>query len=322
MRRNPELLIVNPYSPDEDGKGKEKTMAKRRKSRKGRKMSRRRRKNPIGGFDVKKTAFTILGADPATGELDYHNVKRAVMAAAGGGLALGVATAALGKHVETGTNMGKAVVALAAGVGGGVVLHGIAEAADSDMLKELAVAGAFGAMVLGGWQLLQPFIEPIGENLNMKLGLAGWLGEEGISTYTSDTFAGWSPYGAFVEEKVLPGLGQVVESWSDQDQAELEAGLGSTAYEPLGDIYNSQRLGSFESEGGLAGFVPENPDPYLHLSVRDLARAKDAKRKGTPLPAPAAAPQAQGAGFAGYELAGDNAPFGVDLFQEGAGIIG
>lgn len=289
MRRNPELLIVNPYSPDEDGNGKEKTMAKR-KSRK-RKMSRRRRKNPVGGFDIKKTAFTILGADPATGELDYHNVKRAVMAAAGGGLALGVATAALGKHVETGTNMGKAIVALAAGVGGGVALHGIAEATDSDMLKELAVAGAFGAMVLGGWQLVQPFVEPAAETFSQKIGLAGWLGEEGISTYTSDV-AGWSPYGAFVEETV-PGLGQTVTAWTEADTDALmaeQAGLGS--YEPLGDIYNSQRLGSFEGEG-LGKFVVEPTDALMYQQDKDTAAAQIAKKKA--------------GGFAGYELAGEGA---------------
>jgi len=293
MRRNPELLIVNPYSLDDDeGKGKETNMAKRKGRKKGRRMSKRRRRNP----DIKKTINEILGTDPASGALDYHNVKRAVMAAAGGGLALGVATAALGKHVEVGTNMGKALVALAAGVGGGVALHAVAEATGMEALKELAVAGAFGAMVLGGWQLLQPFVEPVSEGINKKLGLAGWLGEDGMSTYTSD-IAGWSPYGSYSEETV-PGLdgGFGLSSLTESDVDALiaeKSGLGSTAYEPLGDIYNGQRLGAFEMESGFGAFVPEQADALLHQQDKDKAAAMIAKRKA--------------GGFGGYEFAGEGA---------------
>ena len=306
MRRNPELLIVNPYSLDEEGEGKETNMAKRksRKRKKGRRMARRRR-NP----DIKATVNQILGTDAATGALDYHKVKQAVMAAAGGGLALCVATAALGKHVEVGTNMGKALVSLAAGVGGGVVLHAIAEAVGQPMLQDLAVHGAFGAMVLGGWQLLQPFVEPACEKINQSLGLSGWLGEDGMSTYTSD-IAGWSPYGAHVEE-TIPGLdGFGISSLTESDVDALiaeKSGLGSTAYEPLGDIYGGQRLGAFEMESGFGAHVPEQADALLHQQDKDKAAALIAKRKAGGL-----------GGFAGYEFAGE----GAAVIASGEGVWG
>jgi hypothetical protein len=299
-RRNPELLIVNPYSLDE-GEGKETTMAKRKKNRKRKNPISRRRRNPEeGGFDLKKTVSQILGTDVTSGDFDYSNVKCAGLVAAGGGFVLCVATAVLGKHVEVGTNTGKAIVALAAGVGGGVALHAIAETTQVDALKELAVAGAFGAMVLGGWQLMQPWVEPVCAGINQKLGLAGWLGDAGMSTYTSD-WQGYSPYGSVELDPILAsGFGNTTAVTDDEVRQIMAegSGLGSTAYEPLGDIYNSQRLGSFEAESGFGGFIPEVARPDRDQQPRDVVRGKAA--------------QMQGGGFGGYEFSGG----------DGASIIG
>jgi hypothetical protein len=56
----------------------------------------------------------------------------------------------------------------------------------------------------------------------------------------------------------MSGLGQPVVAATDLLNPEDNPFL--SGYEPLGDIYNTQRLGSFESERGLAGFVPETPN--------------------------------------------------------------
>ena len=46
---------------------------------------------------------------------------------------------------------------------------------------------------------------------------------------------------------------------SDLADPEENPFLGS--YDPLGDIYNNQRVGSFEAEPGFGGFVPESANP-------------------------------------------------------------
>lgn len=256
-RRNPELLIVNPYSMDEDKEKKRAKMAKRKaKKRKSRSKGRRRRKNPL----------SKRRRNPGLGEIkeeflgpDLENVKTAALMAVGGGLALAVGTAAFGSRLGTG-NVGKGLVAVLSGVVGGVVAKKVGEAlpgAVGDFLSAAAVPGAMGAMVLGMWSIAQPVVEPWADTLNAKLGFAGlgsWSKEfEGLGQAYYDEFT----------TGVAPGMdgyfGQPVVAAADLTDPEENPFL--SGYEPLGDIYNSQRLGSFEAESGLGGFVPETANP-------------------------------------------------------------
>ena len=113
-------------------------------------------------------------------------------------------------------------------------------------------------MVLGAWALAQPIVEPWADKLNAKLGFAGFGSFhrefEGYGSYYDEFTPTVSPGN-------LKGYGQVTTaSIEDVDNpfANLE---GMSGYEPLGDIYNSQRLGSFEAEPGFHGFVPETANP-------------------------------------------------------------
>jgi hypothetical protein len=256
-RRNPELLIVNPYSMDEGKEKKRAKMAKRKaKKRKSRSKGRRRRKNPLSkrrrnpGFAEIKDEF--LGHD-------LGNVKTAALMAVGGGLALAVGTAAFGSRLGTG-NVGKGAVAILSGVAGGVIAKMAGNAlpgAVGDFLSAAAVPGAMGAMVLGIWSVAQPVVEPWADTLNAKLGFAGlgsWSKEfDGLGQAYYDEFTAG----------VSPGMdgyfGQPVVAATDLMDPEDNPFL--SGYEPLGDIYNSQRLGSFEAERGLGGFVPETANP-------------------------------------------------------------
>jgi hypothetical protein len=211
-------------------------------------LSKRRRKNP-GLGDIKDE---FLGHD-------LENVKTAALMAVGGGLALAVGTAAFGSRLGTG-NVGKGAVAILSGVIGGVVAKKIGEAlpgAVGGFLSSAAVPGAMGAMVLGLWSIAQPVVEPWADTLNAKLGFAGlgsWSKEfDGLGQAYYDEFTAG----------VSPGMdgyfGQPVVAATDLMDPEDNPFL--SGYEPLGDIYNSQRLGSFEAERGLGGFVPETANP-------------------------------------------------------------
>jgi hypothetical protein len=112
-------------------------------------------------------------------------------------------------------------------------------------------------MVLGLWSIAQPVVEPWADTLNAKLGFAGlgsWtkefdgLGQAYYDEFTTGVSPGMDGY-----------LGQPVIAASDLTDPEENPFL--SGYEPLGDIYNSQRLGSFEAEPGLGGFTPETPNP-------------------------------------------------------------
>lgn len=239
-RRNPELLIVNPYSLGEERE----SMAKKRRKRKSRSKRRRnplirwaRRKNP----NIKATALEILGPG-------YSNLKTVGVMTLGGGLALGIAQSILGSRVDTGTNLGKGAIALAAGLGGGILLKWIGELAGKPGIGSAAIPAAMGAMVLGAWTIAEPHVA----TLRGKLGFAGWTKE----------FEGYSPYGQSYYDEftkgVAPGMagfGQPVVPAADLVDPEDNPFL--SGYEPMGDIINSQRLGGFEAESGFGGFVPE-----------------------------------------------------------------
>jgi hypothetical protein len=253
-RRNPELLIVNPYSLDEKEKRKKANMAKKRKkARRSRSRKRSRRKKYRRNPDFKMLAGQVLGEN-------YANVKTAALMAVGGGLALGIATAALSSRVDTASNLGKGVIALAAGLGGGIAAAWVGETLGAEsgigrFLTAAAIPGAMGAMVLGFWTIAQPHVEPIADKMSAKLGFAEWQPEY-------ESLEGYSPYGAFVDEfaqaKTMDGFGQpVVVDPTTQEIQFIEKEAGTSGYEPLGDIYNEQRLGSFEAEPGLGSFQPE-----------------------------------------------------------------
>jgi len=271
-RRNPELLIVNPYSLDEDKEKKRAKMAKRKakKRKKSRRKTKRRRKNPLSrrrrknpGLEDIKTEF--LGEN-------LENVKTAALMAVGGGLALAVGTAAFGSRLGAG-NVGKGLVAVLSGVVGGVVVKKLGEVTGSEFLSSAAVPGAMGAMVLGLWSIAQPLVEPWADKINAKLGFAAGLGSY-IKEFQDDGSSGlgvtyYDEYTAGVSPGMDGWLGQPVTAGNpDEDLCGTPAGKknpfcapGMGAYEPLGDIYNNQRLGSFEAEPGFGGFVPETANP-------------------------------------------------------------
>lgn len=267
-RRNPELLIVNPYSlEDHDEQKKKAKMAKRKRKSKKSRRRRSKRKNPLARRRRRKNPLDLDSIKARFLGPDLDNVKQAAMMAVGGGLALAVGTAAFGSRLGGGA-LGKGLVAILSGVVGGVVVSelGKAVAPDVQFIQQLAVAGAMGAMVLGAWAIAQPVVEPWADNINARLGFAGlgaWTKEfDGLGQAYYDEFT----------SGVAPGMdgyfGQPVIAATDLQSpadnpwiAAEDAAKGTMgAYEPLGDIYNSQRLGSFEAEG-LGGFVPETANP-------------------------------------------------------------
>lgn len=257
-RRNPELLIVNPYSLDEDKEKKRAKMAKRKAKKRKSRSKGRRRKNPL----------SKRRRNPGLGEIkdeflgpDLDNVKTAALMAVGGGLALAVGTAAFGSRLGSG-NIGKGAVAILSGVVGGVIAKKVGEmlpGALGGFLSAAAVPGAMGAMVLGMWSIAQPMVEPWADTLNAKLGFAGlgsWTKEfDGLGSYYDEFTTGVAPgmAGYFGQ----PVIAAVDDTCADGNNPFC----GVAGYEPLGDIYNSQRLGSFEAEPGFGGFVPETANP-------------------------------------------------------------
>jgi hypothetical protein len=258
-RRNPELLIVNPYSLNEEGEKQKKRakMAKRKKKSKAKKS--RRRKNPLARRRRRRNPDLGAVKDRFLGP-DLENLKTAAVMALGGGLALGVGTAAFGTRLGAG-NIGKGLVAVLSGVVGGLAIDFLGKTLGGDLggtLQSMAVPGAMGAMVLGAWTIAQPIVEPIADNLNAKLGFAG------LDAWTKEfEDRGLSGFGAVVEEfsgkpvahpgrgKGLDEWGNVIETQSWVSDPSKNPFQGYNGYEPLGDIYNDQRIGSFEAEPGF-----------------------------------------------------------------------
>jgi hypothetical protein len=142
-------------------------------------MAKKTRKNP----EIKPLVNKILGED-------YKNVKTAVIMAVGGGLALGIAQSILTSRVDTGTNLGKGLVAVFAGLGGGILASWVGETlgdnAVGNFLRAAAIPGAIGAMTLGFWTVAQPHVEPQADWVSQKLGFAGygdWMKEFDMGDY-------------------------------------------------------------------------------------------------------------------------------------------
>jgi hypothetical protein len=288
-------------------------MAKRkRKKRKSRKT--RRRRNPLSRRRRRRNPDLGAVKDRFLGP-DLENVKKAAIMALGGGLALGVGTAAFGTRLGAG-NVGKGLVAVLSGVVGGLAVDFLGKTIGGDlgqMLQDAAVPGATGAMVLGLWAVAQPVVEPIAGNINAKLGFAGWLGDfgQGASGGVLDMIGGKNRYvsdqpgfgQAYYDEFThgvapgMDGLGTVDMSLvpdalraavlNDEDDDEgVGFGIqGYNGYERLGDIYNGQRIGSFEAEPGFGSYQAA---PLNTINQQDaLAAAAAVARQG-------------GAGFGAY----------------------
>jgi len=248
-RKNPELLIVNPYSFGEE----------REEQKKRIKMSKRR--NP----------YALRRRNPSLAEIkreflgdNLENVKKSLIMAAAGGFSLVVGSALIGARFGE-SAPAKGLVAIVSGVAGGVTAKVLGEKLGSRFLQDAAVPGAMGAMVLGLWALIQQPVENAAATVlhgtSASTGTAGW----GSWTKEFDTPAlsglGQSYYDEFTRgvSPGMNGLGQPVVAAADVHNPEANPFLHG--YEPLGDIYNSQRIGSFEAEPGLGSFVAENANP-------------------------------------------------------------
>ena len=303
-RKNPELLIVNPYSLDE----KRDEQKQRAKMAKKSRRNPSRRRNP--DFEAIKNKF--LGPK-------LENVKTAAIMAAGGGFALAVGSAVAGAKfgdAATGSVLAKGVVAILSGVVGGVAADFLGQKTGITFLSDAAVPGAMGAMVLGIWSLVQAQVENAAAKTIHSTGLAEWkaefpgiagLGQSYYDEFTKTVSPGAAPatsgkgVAGWLGQPVvaLDGLGQPVVALdgygSDRDDNPFMNG-----YEPLGDIYGSQRLGSFEAESGYGGgygeFVSEKGNP------RDQQAADYMKAQA------GAYGQVKKSGMAGYEY-GDVNPF-------------
>jgi len=238
-RKNPELLIVNPYKLKK-GQKRRTNMAKRKrkKSRKRKNpLARRRRRNP----DVVASVKSVVNADMA---------KAVVAAVVGGGAALTVGSALAGEKLGE-SNAAKAAVAVAGGVLGAVVLDQLSDRvpALSGLSKALPIqltpitAVALGAVALGTWELARGPVEDAITKARGAVGLAEWDAEFGSWSDEWNRDNVLMPGGGaaqFAQGKPFSGLTAAIDPEDNE--------FGS--YEPLGDIYNNQRLGSFESEFG------------------------------------------------------------------------
>jgi hypothetical protein len=263
-RKNPELLIVNPYSLDE----KRDEQKQRAKMAKKNRRNPSRRRNP--DFDAIKNKF--LGPK-------LENVKTAAIMAAGGGFALAVGSAVAGAKfgdAATGSVMAKGLVAILSGVVGGVAADFLGQKTGITFLSDAAVPGAMGAMVLGIWSLVQAPVENAAATTIHSTGLAEWkaefdgLGQSYYDEFTKTVSPGAAP-AAPPAKGVAGWLGQAVTAPGESPFHGWNLGMNPVTapgtdnpfagYEPLGDIYGSQRLGSFEAESGYGEFVSETGNP-------------------------------------------------------------
>jgi len=250
-RRNPELLIVNPYSLDKEEKGNS-PMAKKNRRKNPTVLRSKRRRNP----DVQAAVSEVAG-------VKGQNILNAVVAAVAGGASLAVGSKLLGERVGQGS-VGQGVIAVASGLGGGAVALMLADMLGpgtlGNFLKQAAVPGAIGAMTLGFWKIAQGPVE-------------GWLGQHGLGAWQKE-FQGYGSWSNEFTPGVSPGQIHGLGQERDPDGS-LPVGTSGanpntllnpadnpflSGYERMGNIYNTQRLGSFERERGIGGFVPETPN--------------------------------------------------------------
>lgn len=244
-RRNPELLIVNPSGP-----GK-----KRRKT----KMAKRARRNPVE--TIKKVLLK-------------ENLVKALVAGVGGGAAMALGAAVVGNRLGE-TSAAQAAVGVGGGLLGAAILGLVGKKASGKVAEVARMAAPLvgaGAISLSVWELARPTVVDAVGKARAALGLGAWTKEfSGYrlgQSYYDEFTPGVSPGGSGVA-----GLGAGPNPILDaKDNPFMESGSLS-AYEPLGDVYNTQRLGSFERESGFGSFQPEEANP------RDQQIADQAKHQ-------------------------------------------
>lgn len=215
-------------------------------------MGKKRRRNPV----ARKNPVESLKA--VVGDLRKKDGKLPVwgsllVGAVGGGAAMALGAAVGGKAGIAG-NLPMAGVGLGSGIVGAALLDFIGrKVPKAAILRQVAPAVAAGAVTLTAWELLrQPTMDYAVTPLRNAIGLAGWTNEfDGL---------GQSYYDEFSTKRSAAGLGTpVTVPPSAGDNPFLAQGM--SGYEQLGNVYDSQRLGSFERETGMGGFTPEVFNP-------------------------------------------------------------
>lgn len=248
LNRNPELLIVNPF----EGTGspghikEEKKMASKK-----RRMARR---NPT----VVETAKKVVQLD---------TFKQAALLGIGGGAATAFGAAVVGRRFGE-SAFAPVAVATVGGILGAVVLDQLGERMNQPMLSQAAMPVAIGALALSIWELgRDPVLSTI-DSLRVAVGLAPKppvlvpVAPPTVNGMGSDWEQEFSGLGQSYSDETKTGVGLkgyesfgvVTADTAGQDNPFKKAGL--SGYEPLGDIYGNQRLGSFEAEG-FGSFTPE-----------------------------------------------------------------
>ena len=212
-------------------------------------MASIRRRNP----SVLQTAKSVLNVSTA---------KEAAVVGIGGGAALALGAALVGQSLGT-SKVAQVGIAAAGGLLGAVALSQLGERTGKKMVSDMAPKVALGAFALGLWELGREPVMNLISKARSAVGLSGWTKEfDGL---------GQAYYDEFSVRKGVAGLGAGPNPILSAGDNPFMAARSLSGYEPLGDIVNTQRLGSFESETGFGGFVPEE------ANVRDQQIADQAK---------------------------------------------
>lgn len=219
----------------------------------------RKRRNPVRKNPV-ETVKKVLQKDA---------LLRDVITGIGGGAAMALGAALVGSRAGTG-QLAQTAVAVGGGLLGSAVLALVGKKAPGkvgEVAKMAAPLVGAGAITLSVWELARPTVLDVIGKARAALGLGSWTKEfDGLGQSYYDEFT----------PGVSPGRGGVAGFGAGPnpvldpaDNPFLETGSLS-AYEPLGDVYNTQRLGSFEREG-LGSFHPEEANP-MHQQIADQAK--------------------------------------------------
>ena len=217
---------------------------------------RRRRRNPDLVEGVKTSALSVLNVE---------FIKRNAWVGGAGALAvvlLGGPLAGLLSKVNippvAGVDVNALVVSLGVATAAAVlgVAAGLVPGTAGQLIGKTAEFAASGAMItafgvtalglIGAFQSRDSVVIDVPETgygafTTMPLDLEGRVAQ------------GMQGYGDYVK------LHDVIPTITPTELDRAEAGVfGNSSYERLGDIYGSQRLGSFEREGNLGGFVDES----------------------------------------------------------------
>jgi hypothetical protein len=228
-RRNPELLIVNPYKLGD--KKRRKKMAKRKKSRK-----KSRRKNPLS-----RRRRNPGVVDTVKDLLEVEDLKTVALGVLGGGTALVLGSLAIGDKLGQ-SNVAKAGVAVASGLLGAIALNVAGDKLGKPALADAAKPVAQAAMMFGLFELARGPLEDTVAKARSAVGLADWELEHGAGLGAwQDETKGW-------KQLMAGNAGGFGENTVTVDPVDVPTLSGS--YEQLGDLMGQQRLGSFESEFG------------------------------------------------------------------------